>query len=208
MTKRDRRSEFDVRHSTFDIRHFMEASTPLPNQPPRRSFLIRSLAALIGGLLVVFPFLAGVGVVLDPLRRRNKQVDGEGRLIRIAPLDAVPSDGLPHQFPVLADVADAWTKAPSQRIGSVFLRRTDDGVTAFSAECPHLGCSVDFVPQSDRYQCPCHVSGFALNGNREFGPSLRGLDQLEVKMIGPDGQQEVWIVFERFRTGIPQKIPV
>ena len=97
--------------------------------PERRSFLTRAATVVMGGIVFIFPFAAGLGVFFDPLRRRKSKDAGnvaeEFPFIRICPLDALPADGTPQLFPVITDVADAWTDTPGQRIGSVFLTRTD-----------------------------------------------------------------------------------
>jgi Rieske Fe-S protein len=71
-----------------------------------------------------------------------------------------------------------------------------------------LGCAVEFDAAEDRFGCPCHESAFAKNGEKLFGPSLRGLDPLEVKLIDEGGTQEVWVAFQRFRAGIAERMPV
>src|SRR5688572_13102414 len=88
--------------------------------PERRSFLTRALAILAGGMVAIFPFAAGSGVLLHPLRRRRAVVDDQsdaGGFIRVCPLGALPPDGTPHSFVVTTDVTDAWTRAQNQRIG-------------------------------------------------------------------------------------------
>jgi menaquinol-cytochrome c reductase iron-sulfur subunit len=131
---------------------------------------------------------------------------------RICPLDALPADGMPHPFVVTADITDAWSKTRGQRVGLVFLQREDaDGkakITAFTAACPHLGCAVEFDASHDRYECPCHVSGFAKDGRKLFGPSLRDLDDLEWKVVEKNGTPEVWVAFRQFRAGVAERIPV
>ena len=54
----------------------------------------------------------------DPLRRSRAL----GKLIPVAPLDAVPDDGIPHEFPVVAERVDAWNRS-LEPIGAVYLRR-------------------------------------------------------------------------------------
>lgn len=183
--------------------------------PERRSFLTRAVTVLMGALVAIFPFAAGLGVLFDPLRRR-KAGGGNGAgavpFIPICPLDALPADGSPRLFPVVTDVVDAWSRTPGQRIGAVFLTRTDaDGkptITCFTSTCPHLGCAVDWHGRDDHYECPCHVSAFAKDGQKLFGPSLRGLDPLAVKLEEQDGRTEVLVAYERFRTGIAERIPI
>jgi nitrite reductase/ring-hydroxylating ferredoxin subunit len=173
------------------------------------------LALFVGGIVTIFPFAAGSGVLLDPLRRRRAAGDDSSEIAgfsRVCPLNALPADGTPQQFVVYSAVSDAWTRATNQRVGSVFLSRTDaDGkstVTAFTATCPHLGCAVEFNANEDRFQCPCHESGFGTDGKKLFGPSLRGLDPLQVKLLESGGETDVLVAFRRFRAGVAERIPV
>ena len=67
-------------------------------------------------------------------------------------------------------------------VGSAWLRRDDQGkVIALSAQCPHLGCSIGYDGDGKRFRCPCHKSAFKPSGERESGPSRRGLDPLPVE---------------------------
>lgn len=189
-----------------------------PRPVARRSFLVRFLTVLIGGIVMLFPFVAAWGVLVDPLRRRRDASSPLGTapdgapFVRIGPLEMLPADGVPRQFAITADIVDAWTRAPAQRIGSVFLSRgtsaDEPQIMAFTAACPHLGCAVDYDAAASEYKCPCHASAFAQDGKRLLGPSLRGLDPLPVKLVDNDGQQEIWVAFERFRPGIAERIPI
>jgi Rieske Fe-S protein len=190
--------------------------SPLGSQEPeRRSFLTKLSAISVGTIVAVFPFAAGWGVATSPLHRKkdgSSDASADDGFVRVCPLDSVPADGTPHAFAVIADVVDAWTRAVNQRIGEVYLTRSDvDGkpnVTAFTATCPHLGCAVEFDSADGRFECPCHESGFAKDGKKLFGPSLRGLDELKVRLPENGGAQEVWVRYERFRAGIAEKEPV
>jgi nitrite reductase/ring-hydroxylating ferredoxin subunit len=185
---------------------------------PRRSFLGRVLAIIAGGIAMFFPIAAGLGVLLDPLRRKRSDATngppGDAEMAgytRICPLDALPANGLPQQFVVTADTTDAWTRTTGQRVGMVFLVREDAGdkpqISAFTAACPHLGCAVEFDAGDDQFECPCHVSGFGKDGRKLFGPSLRGLDALDIKLMDRNGLQEVWVAFKQFRAGVAERIP-
>lgn len=57
-------------------------------------------------------------------------------------------------------------------------------VRAFSAVCPHEGCSA--APDGDRFSCPCHGSAFALDGSLLQGPAREGLSPYAVTV--QDGQ--------------------
>ena len=190
----------------------------IADPPARRSFLVGAAAVVVSVFAAIFPFAAGLGVFFDPLRRRGGgqgaagNAPGDADFVRICPLDSLPGDGVPHEFPITADLADAWTRVRGQRVGSVFVARQEKNgqptVTAFTAACPHLGCAVEFDTAERHFACPCHESAFAMNGDKLFGPSLRGLDPLEAKLVDHAGTKEIWAKFERFKAGIAEREPI
>ncbi len=174
--------------------------------PPsgRRDFFKKIFAGCIGALLALFPVGAGLAVFLDPLRRKSAATG----TLRVATLDALPNDGIPRKFPVLATRVDAWNKFNRVPIGAVYLRRTaDNQLQAFNVVCPHAGCFVDFLPDRGHYLCPCHNSTFTLAGKIQdpSSPAPRGLDSLPVEVRN---QKEVWVKFQNFQAGRAEKIPV
>jgi Rieske Fe-S protein len=172
-------------------------------EPPRRNFLVEAAAVLFGGIVAVFPLAAGIVPFLDPLRRGS----GGGQLIRIASLDAVPDDGIPRRFPVIADLTDAWTNYGKEPIGAVYLVREKGAkdVRALNAICPHAGCMVAFEASKDLFQCPCHTSAFDVSGKRRLDISRvppRDMDTLDCQIKNG----EVWVTFQNFQTGHAHKV--
>lgn len=193
--------------------------TESPSDPHhRRSFLTSFGAVVFGGIAAIFPFAAGLGILVDPLRRQQSNraagdvKDPVAKFVRVGLLDMLPDDGLPRQFAVTEDTVDAWTRILGERVGTVFLSRTksDQGpvVTAFSSTCPHLGCAVDFNSVAGQYECPCHKSAFDKEGHKLFGPTPRGLDPLAVKLVESGGQTDIWVAYERFRCGVAERTPL
>ncbi|HET7789052.1 MAG TPA: Rieske (2Fe-2S) protein [Myxococcales bacterium] len=83
-------------------------------------------------------------------------------------------------------------------LGAAWLLRTDAGITALSATCPHLGCGIQ--PRTDGvpgFGCPCHDSRFRPDGELEKGPAARGMDPLPVRVVA--GRVQVQAV--RFAPG-------
>ncbi|MFO1021930.1 MAG: Rieske 2Fe-2S domain-containing protein [Planctomycetales bacterium] len=181
---------------------------PVPKEPPRRGFVTGFLAVVCGGIAGLVPAGAGVTFFLDPLRKRKSSGEGDASgFIKVAALSAVPADGLPVKFPVIADRQDAWNLFPKEPIGAVYLRKTDKGeVIAFNVICPHLGCAVDYSNSSKSFKCPCHDSSFTLDGAPSNSIPPRGMDTLEVDPARLK-QGEVWVKFENFRTGEAHKVP-
>jgi menaquinol-cytochrome c reductase iron-sulfur subunit len=178
----------------------------------RRSFIVRLAAVVTGGIVTLFPFVAGWGVITNPLRRlRSAGGDDNSdsaKFVRVCPLEALPADGTPREFAVVADASDAWTHAAAQRIGAVFLTRSGkepSNIVAFTATCPHLGCAVEYDTTTSQFECPCHKSGFGKDGKKLFGPSRRGMDPLPVKVEDKAGTKEILVKFERFKGGIAER---
>jgi menaquinol-cytochrome c reductase iron-sulfur subunit len=170
-------------------------------QPSRRRFLEVATIALGGaiGLVLSVPL---VRYFLHPVGR--KVLSTPDTPIDVCALSAVPADGQPVQVAVVSEAQrDAWSVRERVAVGSAWLRRDAAGkVTAVSAQCPHLGCSIGF--DGERFRCPCHKSSFKPTGEREAGPSKRGLDPLPVEVV--DGR--VHLRFLRFRPDVAERIEV
>jgi menaquinol-cytochrome c reductase iron-sulfur subunit len=170
----------------------------------RRSFLIKAAAVVIGVVVSIFPLAVGLLAFFDPLRRKSEA----SSFVRIAPLEAVPVDGVPRRFAVLADRTDAWNRFRNEPVGAVYLRRSaGNKIEALNSICPHAGCFVDFNEPARCFKCPCHNSTFTMDGGIiQPSPSPRPMDTLAVEVRDQGGSKEVWVQFENFYTGIAEKV--
>lgn len=176
----------------------------LPAHPERREFLVKAAAIGIGATATAVPLLAGLATLFDPLRRK---ADAGGPAF-VTSLDALPADGAPRRFAIVADRSDVWNKYPNVPIGAVYLRRDEGGnVEAFNVTCPHAGCPVEFRTGANLFVCPCHDSRFHLDGRLAsiHSPSQRGMDSLEVEVRNG---AEVWVKFQNFEAGKAEKVPL
>ncbi|MDQ1335420.1 MAG: cytochrome b6-f complex iron-sulfur subunit [Thermodesulfobacteriota bacterium] len=57
----------------------------------------------------------------------------------------------------------------------VYLIREPNEIFALSAQCTHLGCTLNYDAVSGRFACPCHGSVFTLSGKRISGPARKDL---------------------------------
>ena len=65
------------------------------------------------------------------------------------------------------------------RSGKYYIARLNDGgFLAMSLKCTHLGCSVGWNENDNRFVCPCHSSSFDINGNVISPPAPSALDLL------------------------------
>jgi Rieske Fe-S protein len=180
--------------------------SPVPRETPvrpsaeRRGFLMEAGAVLVGGIVGLVPALSGLAVFLDPLRRKDKS----DKLIRVTTLDSLPDDGIPRQFPIIAEHVDAWNRS-LEPIGAVYLRRNQGEATpeCLTATCPHAGCFVNYDTQTNTYKCPCHNSTFQVDGQIiPPSPSPRAMDTLECQVE----DQEILVKFQNFYTGKAEKL--
>lgn len=193
----------------------MSHPTPSPvsgesSDVPRRNFLTKALALVIGGIVTVLPGIPAVLFFIDPLTRRKRAVGMSGDMIdregfiKVASQDALGE--LPRQFKVVTDLRDFWNKFADTEVGSVYLRKRPDGrISCFNARCPHLGCTVKFDDESQTFECPCHASAFGLDGERTNSIPPRNLDALDTK-VDKDGT--VRVKYQKFRAGTEEQIPV
>jgi len=176
----------------------------LPPQPDRRGFFKKTFATVIGVFIGICPVASGLTVFFDALRRKS---DTSGP-VRVTTLDALPIDGVPRMFRVIADRVDAWNKFPHVPVGAVYLRRTGEkAVEALNVVCPHAGGFVDYVAGSNCFICPLHNSKFAIDGkiSDHKSPAPRGMDALEVEIRNT---REVWVKFQNYQAGHAEKVPI
>lgn len=165
--------------------------------------MLKVISGLLGGGAACTVGIPAVRALLAPIGKVT--VTGTGQFVPVTLLDAVPADGAPLKVPVVAESPqDAWSRLPPTQIGAVYVRRVGDEVVAYSTVCPHLGCGVDYVPETETFACPCHESAFDVHGAIRGGPSPRALDQLETRVM--EGRVEVR--YQRFKQGTKEKVPV
>ena len=189
----------------------------LSNVGGRRDFITKAAADVVGGAVGIPPVAAGVCTYLDPLVPKDRPQttpqpsdapppEPHGRWIQVAKLSELKPGGAPQAFQVIADSWDAWNYYPPHPIGSVYLRLTAESPAplAWTAVCPHLGCFVEYSRSSQSFKCPCHNSEFDTTGEKVKGPPPRAMDSLRTDLRNGD---EVWVFFQRFRTGETEKKP-
>jgi cytochrome b6-f complex iron-sulfur subunit len=59
-------------------------------------------------------------------------------------------------------------------------RQQDGGFIALSLRCTHLGCSVTWEEDKNRFICPCHSSAFNIKGEVLNPPAARALSYYPV----------------------------
>jgi menaquinol-cytochrome c reductase iron-sulfur subunit len=181
----------------------MAISPPFVDPPgapscERRTFLGAFLAAA-SGLVAAALAVPLVRFVAYPLRAANNGASWSeiGEISDLAALTA------PVARIVRLEKTDGWRSSVVER-GVYVLPLGNGKVRVLSSVCPHLGCTVGWIPKRNEFVCPCHGGTFTATGARISGPPRRAMDELETKV--EDGA--VLVRFQYFSQLLATKEPV
>ncbi|MFP4322875.1 MAG: ubiquinol-cytochrome c reductase iron-sulfur subunit [Anaerolineales bacterium] len=91
-----------------------------------------------------------------------------------------------------SEIPEAGAPPMDRPDGKFWVSYTEDGgVLALYKVCTHLGCLYAWVDANNRFECPCHGSKFAQNGDYIEGPAPRGLDRFALTVVTSSGEQLV-----------------
>lgn len=62
----------------------------------------------------------------------------------------------------------------------VWMVNTEGKLLAISTVCTHLGCTPNWLSGEAKFKCPCHGSGYYINGVNFEGPTPRPLERYRV----------------------------
>ena len=133
-----------------------------PEKPSRRGILGASLVAL--GVVALFEY---IWIAMSFLRPRpSSRTVGGGAIVIAGPIERFEPGSV-----------------TAFRDGSFYLARLDDGgFLALHRKCTHLGCTVPWVAEQNRFVCPCHASAFDMRGAVENPPAPRPLDLFAIRI--------------------------
>lgn len=104
---------------------------------------------------------------------------------------------LPSKFKVgsIGDYPLGTVSEKYKAARAVWVVHTDsyDGqnlIYALLSVCTHLGCTPSWLDAEQKFKCPCHGSGFYINGINFEGPAPRPLERVGLT-LGADGILEV-----------------
>lgn len=72
----------------------------------------------------------------------------------------------------------------------VWMVKMEGKLFALSNICTHLGCIPSWMPSEKKFKCPCHGSGYYMNGINFEGPAPRPLERYKVSLT-PEGKIRV-----------------
>jgi len=74
---------------------------------------------------------------------------------------------------------------------AIVVRSADGELSAFSAVCTHLECTVQFKADTSQIWCACHNGLYDLAGNVVSGPPPRPLERFTVNLRGEPGAEDI-----------------
>jgi Rieske Fe-S protein len=74
---------------------------------------------------------------------------------------------------------------------AIVVRSAEGELSAFSAVCTHLECTVQFKTDTSQIWCACHNGLYDLGGNVISGPPPRGLERFTVNLRGEPGAEDI-----------------
>ena len=83
-------------------------------------------------------------------------------------------------------VDETWKES-----NAVWISNVDGKLIAISTVCTHLGCTPNWLQAENKFKCPCHGSGYYMNGVNFEGPTPRPLERFHIYVDPADGL--VWV---------------
>ena len=143
-----------------------EAAGAVPPFSPTRRRLLDTVVSTMGAAIVLALAWPAVTYVL-PARKRG---GGSER--------------------ITAGKEQGWAVWAGQKVAvhgkPVYVIRTEQGFSAFSAVCTHLGCIVDWSQARHEFDCPCHGARFDVSGQVIAGPPPSPLPAYSVAIAQGD----------------------
>jgi cytochrome b6-f complex iron-sulfur subunit len=64
----------------------------------------------------------------------------------------------------------------------VWVVRRPDRLFVIFGKCTHLGCTPNWIESENKFKCPCHGSGYDIEGRNFEGPAPRPMDRAFVEL--------------------------
>jgi menaquinol-cytochrome c reductase iron-sulfur subunit len=164
------------------------------NDLSRRNFMVRTIIGIfvfIGAAMTAA--LGGFGV-LPVIKKKEAGWSDAGSTTEL-------QTNQPQERRFFETVKSGWQSEKQERAIWI-IKKADGSVTAYSPNCPHLGCGYRWIAAHQRFECPCHGSVFDINGKVLSGPAPRPLDTIGTRV--ENGR--LLVRFEVFQLGMSQKV--
>jgi len=178
----------------------------VPEEATKKDVIVINRRSFFGALMLIGS--AGMGAILAvpvlryilyPLYTKSAGTEWSD----VGDLSEFANTTEPTRKTITFTQRDGWREVVSAQ--SVYVSRNERGELAvLSAICPHLGCSVSWQANHDKFVCPCHGGEFKAGGEHIFGPPPRAMDALPSQIKG--GKLQVH--FQYFRSNVANQEPL
>ncbi|MFG0335501.1 MAG: Rieske 2Fe-2S domain-containing protein [Maioricimonas sp. JB049] len=150
---------------------------------PRRSFLASTGDLLLMPFSIGWLLVGAIGAIWSLAAARfmmpNMVVELPSRF-KVGPPSDYPPGTVSEKFKAARGI---WVVHTDQYNGQNL-------IYALSTVCTHLGCTPNWLQAEQKFKCPCHGSGFYINGINFEGPAPRPLERVGIG-LAEDGMLEV-----------------
>jgi len=82
----------------------------------------------------------------------------------------------------------------------IWVVRQPDKLFVVAAKCTHLGCTPNWIESENKFKCPCHGSGYDMEGRNFEGPAPRPMDRTHIEL---DAEGQIVVDTNRLYTCPP-----
>ena len=147
-------------------------------EPTRREFVDYMVAGALG-MTAIAAIVPAVSYLVPP---EGGEAQTASTVLPFAAEELPPNSGRIFKF--------------GNRPGLV-VKTAGGEIRAFSAQCTHLSCIVQYAPSERRILCACHAGWYDLTGRNVAGPPPRPLESYVVNLRRRPGGPEHDIVVSR-----------
>ena len=104
-------------------------------------------------------------------------------LVSLALRFTYPNVNFEPEMEFLAGFPNDYDRGVDERwktIYGVWIVKMEGKLFALSNICTHLGCIPNWLPAESKFKCPCHGSGYYMNGVNFEGPAPRPLERYRI----------------------------
>ncbi len=154
----------------------------------RRDFMKVTTGA-IGGIITAAVGVPVIGYLIDPALKAG----GKEAWIAVGKLENIPV-GTPTPFSFTRTQVNGWERTGTSYGGFVIRKSADPtDIVILSSRCTHLGCSINWKEDAQKFICPCHDANFNKDGKVLDGPPPRPLDQYKEFKVDADGNLLIFL---------------
>lgn len=193
----------DSRNEGFAAEHGTASSPSICSGHPANS---RKRRTLLGVLLAAATGAIGATLSVPLVRFASFPLEAapdEASWSDVGSLEEFRSLSAPMPRTIRVGHVDGWQRSATE-YGVYVVPAGDGQLKVLSSVCPHLGCTVRWRSERNRFICPCHGGTFDGEGIHLAGPPRRAMDELESKIES----DRLKVRFQRYQQLIAEKVPI